>query len=140
MRGSVQQPEIVIASADYDRLFDLAEGALRETPNVAAFLMKELERATIAHRPPTEPVVRMGSHVYYRDGESEAVRRIKLVYPDEADSQHGQISILTPVGAAVIGLTAGQTIEWLDQRGSSRTLTVLAIEDEPGNPISSLAG
>lgn len=140
MHGSIQQPAIVITSADYDRLFDLAESAVRETPTVAAFLMKELERATIAHRAPAELAVRMGSHVYYRDKESEAVRRIRLVYPEEADSQRGHISVLTPVGAALIGLTAGQTIEWLDNGGRRRTLTVLAIEDEPDSPISSLAG
>lgn len=140
MRGSAQQPAIVIRSVDYDRLFDLAESAVRETPTVATFLMKELERATIAHRPPAEPAVRMGSHVYYSDKESEAVRRIRLVYPEEADSRRGHISVLTPVGAALIGLTTGQTIEWLDHGGRPRVLTVLAIEDEPDNPISSLAG
>lgn len=134
------QPAITINSADYDRLFDLAEGAVREAPQVATFLMKELERATIAHRPPAERVVRMGSHVYYRDMGSEAVRRVRLVYPDESDSQKGHVSILTPVGAALIGMSAGQTIEWQDQRGNVRALTVLAIEDEPDAPISSLAG
>lgn len=140
MRGSIRQPAITITSADYDRLFDLAEGGVREAPNIAAFLMKELERATIAHHPPAEPAVRMGSHVYYRDMESENVRRIRLVYPEESDSQRGHISVLTPVGAALIGMSAGQTIEWQDQRGSSRKLIVLAIEDEPDTPISSLAG
>jgi regulator of nucleoside diphosphate kinase len=140
MRGSVRQPTITITSADYDRLFDLAEGAVREAPNVARFLMKELERATIAHRPPAEPAVRMGSHVCYRDMESESVRRVRLVYPEESDSQQGHISVLTPVGAALIGMSSGQTIEWQDQRGISRNLTVLAIEDEADNPISSLAG
>lgn len=139
MRGSAQKPAIVISSADYDRLFDLAEGAVREAPSVATFLMKELERATIAHRPPAEPAVRMGSHVYYRDAQSEAVRRVRLVYPEDCDSQRGHISVLTPVGAALIGLSTGQTIEWQDQRGRPRVLTVLAIEDEPDNPISSLA-
>jgi regulator of nucleoside diphosphate kinase len=140
MHGSARQPAIVITSADYDRLFDLAEGAVRDTPNVATFLMKELERATIAHRPLPQPAVRMGSRVYYRDAQNEAVRRVRLVYPEDCDSQRGHISILTPVGAALIGLSAGQTIEWEDQRGRPRTLTVLAIEDEPDHPISSLAG
>lgn len=140
MRGTVRQPAITITSADYDRLFDLAEYAVRETPSVATFLMSELERATIAYRPPAEPAVRMGSHVYYRDAESEAVRRVKFVYPEESDAQRGQISVLTPVGAALIGMSAGQTIEWQDQRGSPRKLTVLAIEDETDAPISSLAG
>ena len=134
MRGS--QPAITIASTDYDRLFDLAEGAVREAPSVAAFLMKELERATIAHRPPAEPAVRMGSHVCYRDRENDSARRVRLVYPDAADSQRGHVSVLTPVGAALIGMSAGQTIEWRDQRGSPRMLTVLAIEDEPDTPIS----
>ena len=137
MRG---QPAIIISSADYDRLFDLAEGAARDTPHVATFLLKELERATIAHRPPAKRAVRMGSHVYYRDMGNDSVRRVQLVYPEKADSQKGHVSILTPVGAALIGLSAGQTIEWQDQRGNVRALTVLAIEDEPDSPISSLAG
>jgi regulator of nucleoside diphosphate kinase len=136
----MSKPEITITTADYDRLFDLAESAVRKTPHVATFLMNELERATIAPRPPAEPAVRMGSQVRYRDRESESVRRVRLVYPQEANSLEGQISVLTPVGAALIGLTTGQTIEWQDQGGRPRALTVLAIEDEPDNPISSLAG
>ncbi len=61
--------------------------------------------------------------------------------PERPDSQRSQISVLTPVGAALIGLSTGQTIEWLDYYAAVRgLLTVLAIEDEPDNPISSLAG
>lgn len=131
MNGSVQQPEITITTADFDRLFDLAEYAVRDTPDVAAFLMEELGRATIALQPPARPTVRMGSHVYYRDSSSDAVRRIRLVYPEDADSPRGHVSILTPVGTALIGLSAGQTIKWRDRRGSLKALTVLAIDNDP---------
>ncbi len=50
----------------------------------------------------------MQSTVYYRDAASGAIRQGPLVYPDEADSRRGYISILTPIGAALIGLSAGQ--------------------------------
>lgn len=140
MNGSVRQPDIIITTADYDRLFGLAEFAIKDIPNVAAFLMEELERATIAHQPPAEPTVRMGSYIYYRDASNEAVRRVRLVYPEDADARRGHISVLTPVGAALIGLSAGQTIEWRDHRGHTKTLTVLAVQDESDSLNAPLAG
>lgn len=139
MNTAAQQPEITITTADYDRLADLAEYAIRSTPDVAAFLQEELGRATIALQPPSNPTVQMGSHVYYRDMASDAVRKVRLVYPEDSDSQRGHVSILTPVGAALIGLSAGQTIEWRDRRGSLKTLTVLAIQNEPDAAIATLA-
>lgn len=140
MNASVRQPDITISIADYDRLFGLAEFAIKDTPDVGAFLMEELERATIAHQPPAEPTVRMGSYIYYRDASSEDVRRVRLVYPEDSDARRGHISILTPVGAALIGLSAGQTIEWRDRYGHQKTLTVLAVQDESDNLTAPLAG
>ena len=54
-------------------------------------------------------------------------RTVRLVYPGEADIEQGRISVLTPVGAALIGLTAGQSIEWTDRDGKSRSLSVLEV-------------
>lgn len=139
MIGSTQQPEITITAADYDRLCNLAERAVREAPEVAAFLLEELDRANIALRPLESPAVRIGSYVYYRDTVGETVHRVRLVYPEDSDSRRGHVSILTPVGAALIGLSAGQTIRWYDRRGHQKALTVLAIQDEPDTPVAAFA-
>jgi len=50
---------------------------------------------------------------------------VTLVYPEEADVEAGKISVLTPIGAALIGLSAGQTIEFRIPGGRWRSLTLL---------------
>jgi len=52
---------------------------------------------------------------------------VQLVYPADADIDAGKVSILTPVGAGLIGLRAGQAIAWPDRDGRARTLRVLGV-------------
>ena len=52
-----------------------------------------------------------------------------LVYPGEADIEQGKISILTPIGAALIGLSKGQSIDWATRTGEIRRLTVLEVRE-----------
>ena len=72
-------------------------------------------------------VVAMHSHVEYRDEATGAVRWVELVYPHEADIAQGRVSVLTPVGTGLLGLTAGRTILWPTQDGRERRLTVLRV-------------
>lgn len=134
MTGLTELPLIVISKADYERLNKVAEAARHTVPEVAEQLSRELDRSAI----PTSTAeratrVRMGSHVEYRDNESGRVRAIQLVYPAEADPHGGRISILTPIGTALIGLSERQTMPWPGRSGERRTLTVLkvATHDEP---------
>ena len=57
-------------------------------------------------------------------------RTVRLVYPGEADIEKGFVSVLTPVGAALIGLTAGQAIDWTDRDGRTRRLHVIEVSVE----------
>jgi regulator of nucleoside diphosphate kinase len=52
---------------------------------------------------------------------------VQLVYPAEADIEAGRISILTPIGAGLIGLREGQSILWPDREGRERRLTVVRV-------------
>jgi regulator of nucleoside diphosphate kinase len=70
-------------------------------------------------------LVTMGSKVSFRDDTTGQERTVLLVYPDEADVSEGKISVLTPIGAALIGLSIGQSIEWQTPAGGWRSLTVL---------------
>ncbi len=74
-----------------------------------------------------EGVVQMGSTVEYQS-DVEQRRRITLVYPGEADIAEGRVSILTPIGAALIGLSAGQSIRWVARDGREHELTVLKVK------------
>lgn len=69
-------------------------------------------------------VAAMGSTILYRDGARGTPRRVELVYPSHADVALGRISILTPVGAALIGMRAGNAILWPDRDGHLRDIMV----------------
>ena len=120
-------PPITLTRSDCDRLDRLASAAAASP--TSDFLAREVARATVV---PSETaprdVVAMGSTVSFRDDTTGQGRTITLVYPDEADLAQGRISVLTPVGAALIGLPVGQSIEWQTPGGGWRSLTVLRVE------------
>ena len=72
--------------------------------------------------------VAMNSVVRFRDESNGAVRQVELVYPPDANIEAGRISVLTPIGAALIGVGVGQSIPCPTQTGQSRALTVLGVE------------
>lgn len=81
-------------------------------PSVAEYLEHELERARIVcGRAASARIVRMGSKVEYLDEATGKVHEVTLVYPAESDIEHGRVSVLTPIGAALLGLSQGQSIE-----------------------------
>lgn len=124
-RGAL--PSLVVSEADYDRLFLLAEQARQRSPEVSGGLLAELDRARIvADAAMPADVVRMGSTVrFVLDGGE--VQEVELVFPGEADIAQGRISILTPVGMALIGLAKGQRIAWADPHGRGHELVVRAV-------------
>jgi regulator of nucleoside diphosphate kinase len=122
------KPAIVVSEADYDRLANLAATALDRLPGLAGELQAELDRAEVV-APGAVPanVVRMGSMVWFRsDGGLD--RAVTLVFPAEADIAANRISVLTPIGTALIGLTAGQSIRWTTRDGREQELTVVRVE------------
>jgi regulator of nucleoside diphosphate kinase len=130
LRGT--PPPIVVTQADHDRLSDLASAALRNMPAVGEFLAEELDRARVVA--PTEiapTIVTMNSRVEFRDDQTGEVRTATLVYPGDQDIAAGKISILTPVGAALIGLEEGQSIVWETRSGAQKSLTVLKVLFQP---------
>jgi len=129
------KPAIVVSDVDYKRLSDLAIGALDRFPTVAEELLAEMDRATVAAVAAMPPdVVRMGSTVSLRGGDGP--QRVTLVYPAEADIATGRISVLTPLGAALIGVRAGQSIRWAGRGGRELALEIVAVEPpaEQGRP------
>ena len=131
-RGAL--PSLVVSEADYDRLFLLAERARQRTPEVADGLLAELGRARVVDDTamPAD-AVRMGSAVRFAMDGGEP-QDVVLVFPGEADIAQGRISILTPVGMALIGLSKGQRIAWTDAHGRSHELVVRAVR--PPAPVS----
>lgn len=140
MRDSISsqaRPIIIASAADERRPTDVAITALDQAPEVAEELLLEIERAEVVptHAVPAN-VVQMGSTVELTTEEGLS-RRVTLVYPGQADVTAEKISILTPIGAALIGLSEGQSIAWMTRDGRKRRLTVLAVE--PVAPLSDAA-
>lgn len=105
-----KRPPIVIAEDEHERLTNLALAALDRAPG-AVDLFVELSRAKTVKALP-EHVVGVGSVATFEyDGSS--YREYELVDPHRADITERRISVLTPVGAMLLGLAQGQTIEWV---------------------------
>jgi len=67
--------------------------------------------------------------VEFRDEKTGKVQNVTLVYPEDADISQRKISILTPVGTALIGLRTGDSISWKTPNGEVRRLTVLSVRE-----------
>ena len=119
--------QIVVSTADYERLTDLANASMERLPDVAQELLDELERAQIVD-PSQVPgdVVRMGSTVTFKSDDGHT-RTLKLVYPADESLDEHRISVMTPVGAALIGLGVGQSISWTARDGKHHRLTVTKV-------------
>ncbi|WGR98257.1 GreA/GreB family elongation factor [Bradyrhizobium sp. ISRA443] len=124
---SINPPSILLTTDEANQLSSLANSGRRLFPRVAHFLESELDRGDVEPDDADLPdVVKMGSHVRYRDNRTGQVRGLVLVYPHEADVEGRRISVLTLVGAALIGMSAGQTMEFKMPDEQTRLVTVLA--------------
>lgn len=127
-RSAASRPQIHMIEQEADKLSDLALGIEQRFPQVSELLIRETSRAKLhsAGKIPAD-VVTMGSSVEFLDEGTGASRTVQLVYPPEADISAGRISILTPVGAGLIGLREGQSILWPDREGQERRLTIIKV-------------
>ena len=122
-----RKPSIMIGETDHERLSNLALAAAARSPEISDGLLLELGRArVVADVAVPGNVVGMGSMVEY-ETDTGAARRVTLVFPIDADISEGRISVLTPVGTALLGLTAGQTMNWTARDDRQHNLTVLAV-------------
>ena len=122
-------PAITIARSEYERLSNLADMLAERDPHAAGQLAAELDRAKVVDDARMAPgVMRIGSIAEFRI-DDEAPQTAELVFPGDADISRQRISVLTPVGAALLGLSAGQSIEWSARDGRARRLSVIAVRD-----------
>lgn len=123
---------IAIKTGDYNRLMTLVENA---DSAAAQALEQELARAEIvpdAAFPPT--VVAMDSRVTFVDLDTGDTTTVTLVYPRNADVAAMKISILSPVGSALIGLSIGGIIHWPLPGGKVRNLQVTGVSRSEDGP------
>lgn len=117
--------KLIIADADYNQLLALIQSFQTET---AELLAEELGRAQITPLDEMpKDVVRMNTTVEFIDLETNKKSAVTLVYPHEVNLEENKISILAPMGAALIGLSKGQEIAWPLPSGKTRKIQVLSV-------------
>jgi regulator of nucleoside diphosphate kinase len=127
----VRNRNIIISSADRDRLLPLIGSARldRRVPAQSLDLLEgELARASIVE-PADLPrdVVAMNSTVWFRDLDSEEIERYTLVFPRDADVIRDRISVLAPIGTALLGYRQRDIVEWRVPQGR-RLLEITKVE------------
>lgn len=122
------EQHIIVSELDLERLQRLVE---QEGTRAAEELEAELQRAIVLpQREIPADVVTMNSDVIYEDCSTGARRTVKVVFPSEADAGRGRISVLAPIGSALLGLRIGQEIDWQLPAGPRR-IRVVEIRYQP---------
>jgi regulator of nucleoside diphosphate kinase len=128
------RPPLLLSRLDAERIEALLEQPQYRALNTRA-LQEELERAEIAE-PGQMPadIITMNSTARVRleeAGQGSHEHELTLVYPRDADGSAEKVSILAPVGSALLGLRVGDAIDWPMPGGRSARLHVLAIRYQP---------
>ncbi|WP_029009633.1 nucleoside diphosphate kinase regulator [Azospirillum halopraeferens] len=126
-------PAITLTRAVHARLSELAFAVADRLPDVAEYLERELERAGVVEEGALPAAtVTIGSLVTFVDRDTGQRHGFTLVWPGDEDAARHRLSVMTPVGAALIGLRAGQSIDWMTRTGAWRRLSVEAVSP-PGD-------
>ena len=134
-----RKPAITVTRTDSERLWRLADSFAGRTPAVAEELISELGRAKVVDDGRlASNVVRMGSLLRFTSNLGED-RNVTLVFPGEADIADGKVSVMTPIGVALIGLSAGQSMDWTARDGRTHRLTVESVEPPATQAVSAAA-
>ena len=130
----VKRKTIVITETDFERLQWLIESwkelSLRDSERLDD-LENELRRATVVKSDEVPPdVVTMNSRVRIQDLSRGGEHTYQIVFPEDADLDENRISVLAPIGTALIGYRTGTTVEWRVPSGTRR-FRILDVEYQP---------
>ena len=127
-----QLPNIIISKTDAKRLEDLLDAVTGDNTPIADALDAEISRADIVESKdmPTD-VVTMNSKVKFKVLSSKESFCLTLVYPKDMKDNGETISILAPVGSALLGLKEGDTIEWPKPGGGTLKVQIEEVVYQP---------
>lgn len=127
----MEQPPITVTEADYNRIVALLDKTSDNAPGIRE-LRAELARSDVvtSEQMPAD-VVTMNSTVLFENVDTGKHLDLALVYPQDIDGSAGKVSILAPVGSALLGLAVDQTIHWQGPGGNTLKLRVLEVRNQP---------
>jgi regulator of nucleoside diphosphate kinase len=119
---------IIITDVDLARL----QPVIDQHAEAGALLQDELTRARVVPQAAVpRDVVTMNSTVVYEDVHTGTRRTVTIVYPRDASPADGRISILAPIGTALLGLSRGQSLTWRLPNRRTTTLRVVDVTYQP---------
>lgn len=122
-------PQLYLTPNDMDRLLKLVEA---QPGRSFEKLESELVRANVVPRDEIpEDVVTMNSRVVFVNETTGERREVTLVYPGNADIDAGRISVLVPIGTALLGLRVGQSIDWELPGGEKQRYRIVDVPFQP---------
>ena len=122
-------PQIYLTQTDTDRLLKLVEA---QPGQRLEKLERELVRANVVPREEMpDDVVTMNSRVIFENETTGERREVTLVFPANADIEAGRISVLAPVGTALLGLRVGQSIDWELPGGEKQRYRIVEVPFQP---------
>jgi regulator of nucleoside diphosphate kinase len=126
------RPPIVVSSLDMERLEQLLDSLPAAEAHTRAALLEELARADLVE-PEDMPcdVVTMNSRVRFVLDQGLEEFDMSLAYPKDVNGAPDRLSVLTPVGNALLGLKAGDSIDWTRPDGGRVAVTVREIVWQP---------
>jgi regulator of nucleoside diphosphate kinase len=126
--------DIFITEEDHEKLMQLIQGARQHRRKDLAHVEQldgELERAHLVPSREIPPdVVTMNSRVVLRDLDTDEEIELTLVFPRDANVDEHRVSVLAPLGTAILGYRSGNVIEW-QMPGRTRHLEVERVVYQP---------
>ena len=125
----------ILSELDFERLLRVIEN-LSKKGNIQYQLEKKIDNMEIVE-PESVPsdLITMNSELICEvnapNGDCLIPQKIKLVYPSEANFEHGKVSILTPLGTALLGAKAGISVSWNGLDGIVRSLRLNDVIYQP---------
>ena len=122
------KPEITVSTSDLERL----EGLLSKPPTRNRSdldgLRAELDRANVLDGDAMpDNIIMMNSRARFREETSGREYELTLAWPHEANAADGKVSIFSPAGSALLGLSVSQSIDWQTPEGHAIQLRILAV-------------
>ncbi len=138
---AMARPRVRVTEADFEKLMNIGRVSRSPMPG-ATLLLEELERFTIVpdRMKLAGRFVSLGSKVTYLDRALRLQRTVFVGLPGEADMEANRISVLAPVGAALIGLAVGDVFRWSGPDQRLREIEVLEIEDPVRTQAAGVSG
>ncbi len=128
----MSKPELILTSLDYERLTELLSTVPEKYAAAAEQLDAELCRARVVAPEEVPPnVVTMNSRVRFEEVATGVQRELRLCYPDDASKSEDAVSVLAPIGSALLGLRVGQTIEWPLPGDRHKLVRILEVTYQP---------